>query len=468
MSIIKEQKLRRFYYMNESRSNFTGKIGFILAAAGSAVGLGNIWRFPYLVAKYGGGTFLLCYIILAVTFGFTLMTAEIALGRKTGLSAIGAFKKLDKRFGFLGILASIVPIIILPYYSVIGGWVIKYFGTFITGGTKAAAGDTYFTDFISGVKSPIIWFVLFVILTAVVVIFGVEKGIENVSKFLMPVLVVLTVGISIYVMTMDGAMEGLKYYIMPDMSNFSVKTLLAAMGQLFYSMSLAMGIMITYGSYMKKTTNLESSVRQIEIFDTGIAFFAGLMIVPAVFTFSGGDQSALSAGPGLMFITLPKVFASMPMGGFIGTVFFVLVFFAALTSAISLMETIVSIFMDKFKWTRKFTCILVTAYVLLMGIPSSLGFGIWDFIQPLGMSVLDFMDFISNSVLMPIVALFTCIFVGFVIKPKTIIEEASIGGAKFKSKRLFTIMIRWIAPIFLIAILITSVAGTMGFEFFKL
>ena len=396
------------------------------------------------------------------------MTAEIALGRKTGLSAIGAFKKLDKRFGFLGILASIVPIIILPYYSVIGGWVIKYFGTFITGGTKAAAGDTYFTDFISGVKSPIIWFVLFVILTAVVVIFGVEKGIENVSKFLMPVLVVLTVGISIYVMTMDGAMEGLKYYIMPDMSNFSVKTLLAAMGQLFYSMSLAMGIMITYGSYMKKTTNLESSVRQIEIFDTGIAFFAGLMIVPAVFTFSGGDQSALSAGPGLMFITLPKVFASMPMGGFIGTVFFVLVFFAALTSAISLMETIVSIFMDKFKWTRKFTCILVTAYVLLMGIPSSLGFGIWDFIQPLGMSVLDFMDFISNSVLMPIVALFTCIFVGFVIKPKTIIEEASIGGAKFKSKRLFTIMIRWIAPIFLIAILITSVAGTMGFEFFKL
>lgn len=468
MSIIKEQKLRRFYYMNESRSNFTGKIGFILAAAGSAVGLGNIWRFPYLVAKYGGGTFLLCYIILAVTFGFTLMTAEIALGRKTGLSAIGAFKKLDKRFGFLGILASIVPIIILPYYSVIGGWVIKYFGTFITGGTKAAAGDTYFTDFISGVKSPIIWFVLFVILTAVVVIFGVEKGIENVSKFLMPVLVVLTIGISIYVMTMDGAMEGLKYYIMPDMSNFSVKTLLAAMGQLFYSMSLAMGIMITYGSYMKKTTNLESSVRQIEIFDTGIAFFAGLMIVPAVFTFSGGDQSALSAGPGLMFITLPKVFASMPMGGFIGTVFFVLVFFAALTSAISLMETIVSIFMDKFKWTRKFTCILVTAYVLLMGIPSSLGFGIWDFIQPLGMSILDFMDFISNSVLMPIVALFTCIFVGFVIKPKTIIEEASIGSAKFKSKRLFTIMIRWIAPIFLIAILITSVAGTMGFEFFKL
>ena len=448
--------------MNENRSNFTSKIGFILAAAGSAVGLGNIWRFPYLVAKYGGGTFLLCYIILAITFGFTLMVAEIALGRKTALSAIGAFKKLDKRFGFLGVLAAVVPIIILPYYSVIGGWVIKYFATFVTGGTKAAAGDDYFTTFIGGVKSPILWFALFVVFTAVVVILGVEKGIETVSKFLMPVLVVLTIGISIYVLTMDGAMEGLKYYIMPHMSDFSVKTLLAAMGQLFYSMSLAMGIMITYGSYMKKSTSLEGSVRQIEIFDTGIAFFAGLMIVPAVFIFSGGDQSALSAGPGLMFITLPKVFASMPMGGFVGTVFFILVFFAAVTSAISLMETIVSILMDRFKWKRKFTCIIVVIYVLLMGIPSSLGFGVWDFIQPIGMSILDFWDFLSNSVLMPIVALFTCIFVGFFIKPKTIIEEASAEGAAFKSKKLFTVMIKWIAPILLVLILISSVMNALG------
>ena len=448
--------------MNENRSNFTSKIGFILAAAGSAVGLGNIWRFPYLVAKYGGGTFLLCYIILAITFGFTLMVAEIALGRKTALSAIGAFKKLDKRFGFLGVLAAVVPIIILPYYSVIGGWVIKYFATFVTGGTKAAAGDDYFTTFIGGVKSPILWFALFVVFTAVVVILGVEKGIETVSKFLMPVLVVLTIGISIYVLTMDGAMEGLKYYIMPHMSDFSVKTLLAAMGQLFYSMLLAMGIMITYGSYMKKSTSLEGSVRQIEIFDTGIAFFAGLMIVPAVFIFSGGDQSALSAGPGLMFITLPKVFASMPMGGFVGTVFFILVFFAAVTSAISLMETIVSILMDRFKWKRKFTCIIVVIYVLLMGIPSSLGFGVWDFIQPIGMSILDFWDFLSNSVLMPIVALFTCIFVGFFIKPKTIIEEASAEGAAFKSKKLFTVMIKWIAPILLVLILISSVMNALG------
>lgn len=448
--------------MKSNRSNFTSRIGFILAASGSAVGLGNIWRFPYLAAQYGGGTFLLCYIILAVTFGFSLMIAEIALGRKTGLSAIGAFASLNKRYRFVGVLAALVPVIIYPYYSVIGGWVIKYFFTFLTGGVKAAAEDTYFTGFISGVSEPILWFTLFAAITAVVVICGVEKGIEKVSKIMMPLLVVLTVCISLYVLTIDGAMDGVKYYVMPHMSDFSVKTVLSAMGQLFYSMSLAMGIMITYGSYMKKSTNLESSVRQIEIFDTGIAFFAGLMIIPAVFAFSGGDPSALNAGPGLMFITLPKVFASMNFGGVLGTVFFILVFFAAVTSAISLMETIVSILMDLFHWTRRKTSILVFVYCLLMGIPSSLGFGIWDFIQPLGMSILDAWDFISNSVLMPIVALLTCFFVGFVIKPQTIIDEACTEGAAFKGKNLFTVIIKWVAPIILVAILISSILNALG------
>ena len=448
--------------MKSSRSNFTSRIGFILSAAGSAVGLGNIWRFPYLAAQYGGGTFLLCYIILAVTFGFALMTAEIALGRKTGLSAIGAFSALNKRYRFVGVLVTLVPVIIFPYYSVIGGWVIKYFFTFLTGGVSAAAEDTYFTGFISGVSEPIVWFVIFTAIAAAVVICGVEKGIEKVSKVMMPLLVVLTVGISLYVLTIDGAMEGVKYYVLPHMSNFSVKTLLSSMGQLFYSMSLAMGIMITYGSYMSKSTNLESSVRQIEIFDTGIAFFAGLMIVPAVFAFSGGDPSALKAGPGLMFITLPKVFASIRFGGFLGTVFFVLVFFAAITSAISLMETIVSILMDFFHWSRRKTSILVFIYSLLMGVPSSLGFGIWDFVKPLGMSILDAWDFISNSILMPIVALLTCFFAGFVIKPKAIIEEACAEGADFKGKHLFTVVIKWVAPVILIAILISSILNALG------
>ena len=448
--------------MKSSRSNFTSRVGFILSAAGSAVGLGNIWRFPYLAAQYGGGTFLLCYIILAVTFGFALMTAEIALGRKTGLSAIGAFSALNQRYRFVGVLVTLVPVIIFPYYSVIGGWVIKYFFTFLTGGVSAAAEDNYFTGFISGVSEPIVWFLIFTAIAAAVVICGVEKGIEKVSKIMMPLLVVLIVGISLYVLTIDGAIDGVKYYILPHMSDFSIKTLLSAMGQLFYSMSLAMGIMITYGSYMKKSTNLESSVRQIEIFDTGIAFFAGLMIVPAVFAFSGADPSALKAGPGLMFITLPKVFASIKLGGFLGTVFFVLVFFASITSAISLMETIVSILMDFFHWSRRKTSILVFLYSLLMGIPSSLGFGIWDFIQPLGMSILDAWDFISNSVLMPIVALLTCFFVGFVIKPQTIIEEACAEGASFKGKHLFTVVIKWVAPIILVAILISSILNALG------
>ncbi|GFI50593.1 sodium-dependent transporter [Lachnospiraceae bacterium 62-26] len=446
----------------KDRSNFSNKLGFVLAAAGSAVGLGNIWRFPYLAAQYGGGTFLLIYLILAVTFGFTLMTAEIALGRKTGLSAIGAFRALDKRFNILGILAVSVPIIIFPYYSVIGGWVMKYFTVFITGGAKASAGDAYFTDFISSATEPIGWFLLFMAFTAIVVLCGVEKGIENVSKFMMPVLVILTVIISVYGLTLEGASEGLIYYLKPHMADVSAKTILAAMGQLFYSMSLAMGIMITYGSYMKKTDNLESSVRQIELFDTAIAFLAGLMIIPAVFAFSGGDRSALNAGPGLMFITLPKVFASMRFGSVIGTIFFLLVFFAALTSAISLMETIVSVFMDKFGWKRRFTGIFVAVLALIMGVPSSLGFGPLGFISWNGMTVLDIMDFVSNSVLMPIVAFFTCIFVGFVIKPKAIADEVKETDGKFKAEGMFNVMIKWIAPLFLFIILVSSVASGLG------
>ena len=446
----------------QKRSSFSGKLGFVLAAAGSAVGLGNIWRFPYLVAKYGGGTFLFIYLILAVTFGFTLMTAEIAIGRKTGLSAIGAFTALDKRFKFLGILASAVPIIIFPYYSVIGGWVVKYFFLFVTGSGHAAAGDSYFTDFIGGTFEPIGWFFLFIAITAVIVGFGVEQGIEKVSKFMMPILVLLTLFVALYGLTINGAMDGLSYYLKPHMADVSAKTILAAMGQLFYSMSLAMGIMITYGSYMKKENHLESSVRQIEIFDTGVAFLAGLMIIPAVFAFSGGDSSALQAGPGLMFITLPKVFGSMKFGNVVGTVFFLLVFFAALTSAISLMETIVSILRDKLGWTRKGTCVFVTILALVMGVPSSLGFGPLSFISWMGMSVLDIMDFISNSVLMPIVAFFTCIFIGFVIKPSAIADEVKVTDGTFKGEKLFTVMIKWIAPIFLVLILLSSVASALG------
>ena len=450
--------------MEQTRNNFTSKIGFVLAAAGSAVGLGNLWRFPYLAAKYGGGSFLLVYLILAVTFGFALMITEISIGRKTGLSAISAFHSLDKRFGFLGVLAALVPIIIFPYYSVIGGWVCKYFSVYITGQATAAASDSYFVNFISSPTEPLAWFFVFMGVTAFIVLLGVEKGIEKMSKIMMPVLVILTLIICGYVISRPGAMDGVKYYLMPHMEDISAKTILAAMGQLFYSMSLAMGIMITYGSYMKKDDHLESCVRQIELFDTGIAFLAGLMVIPAVFAFSGGDPAALGAGPGLMFMALPKVFATMKGGILIGALFFVLVFFAALTSSISLMETIVSFFMDKLKWSRKGALVFVTVLSLALGIPSSLGFGPWSFISWMGMSVLDIMDFVSNSVLMPVVAFFTCVFVGYVVKPKTVTDEVKLTDGKFKSEKLYNIMIKFFCPIFLVIILASSVAVLFGFS----
>lgn len=448
--------------MEQKRSGFSGKLGFVLAAAGSAVGLGNIWRFPYLAAKYGGGVFLLVYIILAVTFGFALMVGEISLGRKTQLSAVSAFSKLNQKYSFLGYLAAIVPMIILPYYSVIGGWVTKYLTAFCTGNVAEAAQGSYFGDFISQPGESTLYFAIFMGLTALVVLLGVEKGIEKGSKLLMPVLVVLSIGIAIYSVCLPGALEGVKYYIMPDFKNFSVTTVIAAMGQLFYSMSLAMGIMITYGSYMKKNVNIESATRQISLFDTGIAFFAGLMIVPAVFAFSGGDKTALGQGPGLMFVTLPKVFNSMPGGGIIGAVFFVLVLLAALTSSISLMETVVSIFIDKFKWNRKPTCALVFIGCVVIGLISVLGYGPWAEVKIIGMQMLDFFDFISNSVIMPIVALLTSVFIGYVIKPKAIIDEVEQGGEKFKSKKLFVVMIKYVAPVCILLILISSVLNAFG------
>ena len=405
---------------------------------------------------------MIVYLILAVTFGFSLMIAEIAIGRKTGLSAIGAFKALDKRFGAVGYLAAIIPIIIFPYYSVIGGWVIKYLVTFCSGGGMAAANDNYFGTFAAGTAEPLIYFFIFIAFTALVVWFGVEKGIEKVSKVMMPILVVLTIFIAIYGLTIDGAKDGLIYYIKPRLSDFTFKTVIAAMGQLFYSMSLAMGIMITYGSYMKKENNLESSVRQIEIFDTAIAFLAGLTIIPAVFAFSGGDKAALGKGPSLMFVTLPKVFDSMPFGSVIGTVFFVLVLFAALTSAISLMETIVSIFSDKLGWSRHKATLIVFICAVAIGVLPCLGFGVLDFIHIGAMTILDIMDFVSNSILMPICALFTCILIGFVVKPKAVINEATRNGEKFKSRNLFVVVIKWVSPICLVLILISSILDALG------
>lgn len=438
------------------KSGFGSRLGFILAAAGSAVGLGNIWRFPYLAAKYGGGIFLLVYLILTVTFGFALMTTEIAIGRKTGKSVIGAYTSVNKHFAPLGWLAAAVPVIILPYYCVIGGWVLKYMTSFITGNGTAAAGDgSFFSNFIGHAAQPTIFFCIFIALTALVVMLGVDKGIERVSKIMMPVLFVLIIGIGIYTLTLPGAIDGLIYYVKPNFSEFSIKTVIAAMGQLFYSMSLAMGIMITYGSYMRKEDHLEGSVRNIEIFDTAVAFLAGLIIVPSVFVFSGGDASALNAGPSLMFITLPNVFDSMAGGQFVGAAFFILVALAALTSSISLMETVVSIITEKFKVKRIPACLIVVVISLLIGMLSVLGYSNWSEVTIFGYQFLDFFDFISNNIMMPIVALVTCILIGFVVKTKFVEEEVEVNG-EFKSRTLYRIMVKYVCPICMFIILFSS------------
>lgn len=443
------------------RSTFSGSVGFVLAAAGSAVGLGNLWRFPYLAAKYGGGIFLLIYVIFAVTFGFTLMVTEIAIGRKTRQSPMEAFKTLNNKWGWLGALATLVPVLILPYYCVIGGWVLKYSFTMLTGAVSQAAGENYFANFISQPIEPVIWFVVYATATAAIIFLGVNKGIEKLSRFLMPILLVLTIGLTIFVVTRDGALDGVIYYLKPDFSKLSIKTVLAALGQLFFSMSLAMGIMVTYGSYVKKEDHIERSTRQIEIFDTVIAFLAGLMIVPAVFVYSGGDESALGQGPSLMFDTLPKVFNGMDFGSVVGLAFFILVLFAALTSSVSVMEAIVAGITDKYKMSRKKATLLVYVYTLLIGVFCALGFSVWSNFTIMGFGILDFLDFISNSVLMPIVGMMTCIMVGFIIKPKTITDEIELNGP-FKVKGFYNVMVKWIAPICIFAILVSSVLNTLG------
>ena len=442
------------------RSTFTGKLGFVLAAAGSAVGLGNIWRFPYLAAKYGGGIFLLVYVALSVTFGFALTVAEIAIGRKTRQSPVGAYRTLHRRFAFVGALASVIPALVLPYYAVIGGWVMHYAVGFWSGGGSKLAQETYFPAYIGTLARPALWLCAFVALTAVIVLCGVRRGIERVSRITMPVLIVLMLSIVLYALfRVEGAVDGLRYYLKPDPGKFGIKTVVAAMGQLFYSMSLAMGVMITFGSYMSRDVSIERATHQIELFDTGIALLAGMMIVPACFAFSGGDPEALGAGPGLMFGVLPRIFAEMPGGELIGGAFFVMVLLAALTSSISLMETLVSTLQDKWHLRRGYCCLAVAGGSLLPGLLFCLGYGRWSEVTLFGLQIPAFFDFVTNNLLMPAVALATCIMIAYFLKPHTLTDEIARSGG-FRRKALFTAMMRVVAPLFLVIILIWALLGT--------
>ena len=445
------------------RSAFSGKIGFVLSAAGASVGLGNIWRFPYLAAKYGGGIFLLIYIILAFTFGYTMIVAETALGRMTRKSPVGAFAAVRKgRRSFGGWINAIIPILIVPYYSVIGGWVIRYLADYVSGHGSELATDGYFSAFISSGASAEICFVIFTVFTLSIIFAGVRNGVERVSKVMMPILVVLSVIIAGYSVTRPGALEGVKYFLVPNLSNFSWMTVVTAMGQMFYSLSIAMGILVTFGSYMKKDVSIEESTENVEIFDTAIAIMAGLMIIPAVFSFSGGDPDTLQAGPALMFITIPKVFESMGLGTVVGILFFTLVLFAAVTSSIALTESAVSTFEDELGWDRKQATVLIGIIMLVLGSLSALGYGPLARFTVFGMQFLDFFDFLTNSVMMPIAAITTCLLVSRVIGVEKIEEEVTLEGKPFRRKRIFNFMIKYLCPIFAAIILISSVANALG------
>ena len=449
---------------HHERSTFSGKLGFVLSAAGASVGLGNIWRFPYLAAKYGGGIFLLIYIILALTFGYSMIIAETALGRMTRKSPVGAFGKFGKSkwLSFGGWINAVIPILIVPYYSVIGGWVIKYLIEYVKGNSQKLAEDGYFSAFISDGTSTEICFLVFALLTLAIIFAGVRNGVERVSKFMMPILVFLSVLIAIYSVTRPGALAGVKYFLVPNPANFSWMTVVAAMGQMFYSLSIAMGILVTFGSYMKRDVSIEGSTTNVEIFDTAIAIMAGLMIIPAVFAFSGGDTDTLQAGPALMFITIPKVFANMGFGTPIGIIFFLLVLMAALTSSIALTESAVSTFQDELRWPRKGATVIVGIIMVILGSLSSLGYGPLAFVKIIGMQFLDFFDFLTNSVMMPIAAFATCILISRVIGVGKIEEEVEADGGSFKRKKVFRFMIRYLCPIFTVIILLSSVANAFG------
>ena len=458
--------------MEKKSSNFSGQLGFVLAAAGSAVGVGNLWRFPYLAAKDGGGLFLIIYFALVITFGFTLLTSDIAIGRRTQQSAISAYTQMRPKWKFLGILTFLVPVLIMTYYAVIGGWITKYAVVYLTGQSKAAAADDYFTSFITSPASPVVFALLFMAVTAFIVYNGVEGGIERVSKWMMPILLVLIVVIAIYALTLKHTdasgqvhtgMEGFLYYLTPNFEGLTVQRflqiLLDAMSQLFFSLSVSMGIMITYGSYVKPEVDLNKAVNQIEIFDTGVAFLAGAMIVPAVYVFSGTE--GMGAGPSLMFVSLPKVFAAMGKAGiFVGILFFVTAVFATLTSCISVLESITANCMEIFHTSRKKTVLILSVIYLAASAVIALGYSVFyvEVVLPNGSTgqLLDIMDYISNSVMMPFIALLSTILIGWVMAPDYVIDEMERNGEKFRRKKLYRIMIRYVAPILMFILFLQS------------
>ena len=461
----------------KKESGFTGQIGFVMAAAGSAVGVGNLWRFPYLAAKDGGGLFIVIYLILALTFGFTLLTSDIAVGRRTGKNSINAYAAMNPKWKFLGIITFLVPAIIMTYYAVIGGWISRYVVVYLSGYCSAAASDSYFTGFITDPLQAVMFAVIFMLITAFVVFNGVEKGIEKCSSILMPVMLVMIVAIAIFALTLKSTdaegvtrtgLQGLAVYLTPNLEGITfgrlMQILLDAMSQIFFSLSVSMGIMITYGSYIKKDVNINTSVHQIEYFDSGVALLAGMMIIPSIFVFEGIE--GMKAGPSLMFVSLPKVFDSMHvLGRVVGLAFFLMAAFAALTSCVSVLETITANCMEIFHLERKKATIILTVFYTAASVVVALGYSLFYIELPLPngsvAQILDLMDYIRNSFMMPFISFLSSILIGWVIGPDWIVEEVEYGGKKFGLKGLYRFMIRYIVPVMMFILFLES-TGLLG------
>ena len=465
--------------MESERASWSGQLAFVLAAAASAIGLGNLWRFPYLAAHYGGGVFIAAYLALSLTLGVTLLVTEIAIGRRSRQSQLTAFGALGyKRWGFVGVLATVVPLCILPYYNVIGGWVVRYFAAYLgaafgAGWAGLAEPQVFFESFIAAPWAPFVCMVVFTLVTCGVVVLGVKNGIERANVVMMPVLLLMAVGLAVYVATLPGAGEGIRYYIIPDFSACDGigKVVLGAMGQMFYSLSLAMGIMITYGSYMRRDECIPRSAVRIVAADTFVAVLSGFMVIPVVVLFaakSGAGRAAIDAGPGLMFVTLPKVFSSLGVAGpWVGLAFFVLVLFAAFTSAISMTEACVAAVCDFFRVRRGASVSVICAWCFALGSLSAFGYGRWSWMRPFGMPALDFFDGAMN-VLTPIVATLICVFVGWAAHPRLVVDEVEAEGVEFRWKRLYAFMVRYFAPILLLAILVSETCRALGIGGWKI
>ncbi len=431
------------------RDSFSSKLGIIAAVAGSAVGLGNIWKFPYITGVYGGGAFVLVYLICIALIGLPIVLSEFIIGRKAQKNAIGSFKELAPgTFWFVpGLMGLVAAFMILAFYGVVAGWTLEYLFKAITNsfvGKNPAELEGMFGGFISQLSKPIFWQCIFMGLTCWIVLAGIKGGIEKASKMLMPVLLVIIIVLDIRAVTLPGAGEGLAFLFKPDFSKLTGEGMLNALGHAFFSLSLGMGTLITYSSYMSKRENLATTAVQVTIADTGIALLAGIAIFPAVFAF--GIEPG--AGPGLVFITLPNVFQQMPGGYFFCILFFLLLAVAALTSSISILEVVVAYFVEELKLARRAATIMAAFAITIMGIPCSLSMGVWSKVTFMDKTFFDWLDFIASNVLLPLGGLLIVAFVGWYLgREKTEAEVTNEGELKAGYLPLFMFLAKFVAPV---------------------